>query len=63
MYTWKMDGTPSKRGNETYVKITSFYMRPDVGDLKAYVSNIFPDNPQLSKYSTLRPTNNYLYYR
>ncbi|KAG7310729.1 hypothetical protein JYU34_003537 [Plutella xylostella] len=49
VYTWKLDGKPLKRDGETFVKIHSFYMRPDVGDLQAYASDIFPDNPQLTE--------------
>ncbi|KAI8438420.1 hypothetical protein MSG28_010948 [Choristoneura fumiferana] len=44
VYTWKLDGVPEKRDNETYVRIKSFYMRPDVGNLESYVSNDIPES-------------------
>nr|QGN03643.1 putative odorant binding protein 9 [Conopomorpha sinensis] len=49
VYTWKLDGKPEKRGDDTFVKITSFYMRPDVGELHTHASGIFPDNPELTE--------------
>lgn len=49
VYTWKLEGKPDQRNDTTYMKIISFYMRPDVGDMKSFVSNIFPNNPELSK--------------
>nr|AOG12867.1 odorant binding protein [Eogystia hippophaecolus] len=39
VYTWKIDGIPEKKNNTTYMRIKSFYMRPDLGNLKAYISN------------------------
>ncbi|GBP39799.1 RNA-directed DNA polymerase from mobile element jockey [Eumeta japonica] len=48
VFTWKLDGVPEKQGDETFMKIISFYMRPDVGNFRSHVTNIFPDNPQLN---------------
>ncbi|XP_063357582.1 uncharacterized protein LOC134647243 [Cydia amplana] len=44
VYTWKLDGVPEKRDNETYIRIKSFYMRPDLGSLESYVSNDIPES-------------------
>ncbi|CAB3239921.1 unnamed protein product [Arctia plantaginis] len=38
-YTWKLDGVPEKKGNDTYVRITEFYMRPDVGSMFTALEN------------------------
>lgn len=32
------------------MKITKFAMRPEVGNMKIYMSDILPGNPELSKY-------------
>lgn len=50
-YTWKLDGTPEQIDGETYVRITSFYMRPDVGNMVTHMTNENPDSKELSKFS------------
>ncbi|CAH2050323.1 unnamed protein product, partial [Iphiclides podalirius] len=47
-YTWKLEGTPEKVDGETYVKITSFYMRPDVGNMVTHLTNENPDSKELT---------------
>ncbi|XP_026319484.1 uncharacterized protein LOC113229993 [Hyposmocoma kahamanoa] len=48
VYTWKLDGKPENIGDNTYLRIESFYMRPDVGDMKSYLSNENPDTKELT---------------
>lgn len=48
VYTWKLEGKPEVKNGTTYIKIDSFYMRPDVGGFKSYISNVVPDNPELT---------------
>lgn len=50
MYTWKLDGKPEKIGDNTYLRIESFYMRPDVSDMKTYISNDNPATKELGKW-------------
>ncbi|XP_049877911.1 protein takeout-like isoform X2 [Pectinophora gossypiella] len=47
-YTWKINGKPEKIDGETYVRIESFYMRPDLADLKSYITNDNPDTRELT---------------
>ncbi|XP_072944040.1 putative beta-carotene-binding protein [Epargyreus clarus] len=47
-YTWKLDGIPEKINNETHIRINSFYMRPDVGDMKSKLTNDNPDSRELT---------------
>ncbi|XP_059048502.1 uncharacterized protein LOC131843703 isoform X2 [Achroia grisella] len=47
VYTWKLDGVPEKKGNETYMRINSFYMRPDVGNMVSYLTNDNPNSKDL----------------
>lgn len=49
VYTWKLDGKPEKIGGNTYMRIDSFEMRPDLSDMKSYLSNENPDSKELSK--------------
>ncbi|CAK1601956.1 unnamed protein product [Parnassius mnemosyne] len=55
-YTWKLDGTPEKIDGETYVRINSFYMRPDVGNMVTNMTNENPDSKELTDLA-LRLTN------
>ncbi|XP_026758733.1 uncharacterized protein LOC113518150 [Galleria mellonella] len=47
VYTWKLEGVPEKKDNETYMRIKSFYMRPDVGNMVSYLSNDNPESREL----------------
>ncbi|KAL0901591.1 hypothetical protein ABMA27_006812 [Loxostege sticticalis] len=49
VYTWKLDGVPEKTENGTFVRITDFYMRPDVGDMKSTLTNENPDSKELTE--------------
>nr|QIJ45752.1 odorant binding protein [Glyphodes pyloalis] len=49
VYTWKLDGIPEKNENGTFIRITEFYMRPDVGGMKSYLTNDNPDSRDLTE--------------
>nr|ALT31634.1 odorant-binding protein 4 [Cnaphalocrocis medinalis] len=49
VYTWKLDGVPEKNENGTFVRITDFYMRPDVGSMKSHLTNDNPDSRDLTE--------------
>lgn len=49
MYTWKLDGVPEKNGTETYIRITDFYMRPDLGSIVTLFKNDNPESRELSE--------------
>ncbi|KPJ16707.1 Circadian clock-controlled protein [Papilio machaon] len=55
-YTWKLDGTPEQIDGETYVRIKSFYMRPDVGNMVTHMTNENPDSKELTDLA-IRITN------
>ncbi|XP_068626665.1 circadian clock-controlled protein daywake-like [Battus philenor] len=55
-YTWKLDGTPEKIDGDTYVRITDFYMRPDVGNMVTRLTNENPDSRELTELA-IRVTN------
>nr|QCF41932.1 odorant binding protein [Athetis dissimilis] len=50
VYTWKLNGVPEKNGNETYVRIKDFYMRPDIGSI---VTSFRNDNPETREFTDL----------
>ncbi|XP_041975448.1 putative beta-carotene-binding protein [Aricia agestis] len=52
-YTWKLDGKPEVIDGKTYVRINSFYMHPDLGDLKADMTN---ENPEFAEIIRLGVT-------
>ncbi|CAG4965023.1 unnamed protein product [Colias eurytheme] len=56
VYTWKLDGKPEVIDGVTYIRINSFYMRPDVGSMKTYLSNENPDSKPLTELG-MRITN------
>ncbi|XP_047511312.1 circadian clock-controlled protein daywake [Pieris napi] len=47
VYTWKLNGKPHVIKGITYIKIKSFYMRPDVGTMKTNITNENPDSKPL----------------
>ncbi|CAH0766797.1 unnamed protein product [Diatraea saccharalis] len=64
VYTWKLDGVPEKNENGTFIRITDFYMRPDVGEMTSYVSNSNPDSRELTELGNRFTNNNWrLLYR
>ncbi|KAJ2947826.1 hypothetical protein O0L34_g9613 [Tuta absoluta] len=50
VYTWKLGGKTEKIDGETYLRINSFYMRPDLSDLKSYLTN---DDPATREFTNL----------
>ncbi|KAG6457710.1 hypothetical protein O3G_MSEX010450 [Manduca sexta] len=50
VYTWKLEGVPEKNGSDTYIRIKSFYMRPDVGNM---ITNFFNNNPSTRELTDL----------
>lgn len=50
VFTWKLDGVPVKIGSETYMNITSFYMRPDVGNMHISLTNDNPETKDLTDF-------------
>lgn len=40
---------PEKKGDKTYIRVTDFYMRPDVGSMFITVTNENPESRELSK--------------
>ncbi|XP_053612568.1 protein takeout [Plodia interpunctella] len=48
VFTWKLDGIPETRDDKTYVRINSFYMRPDVGNIESYLTNNNPETRELT---------------
>ncbi|CAH2238204.1 jg11486 [Pararge aegeria aegeria] len=49
VYTWKLDGKPETINNEVYVRIKSFYMRPDVTSMKVHLTNDSPESKELTE--------------
>ncbi|XP_067013908.2 circadian clock-controlled protein daywake [Anabrus simplex] len=47
--TAEISGDHFEKDGVDYVKIKDFNMMPDVGDMKVYVSNLFPGNDELSQ--------------
>ncbi|NP_001036947.1 juvenile hormone binding protein an-0147 precursor [Bombyx mori] len=52
IFTWKLDGVPEKNGTDTYVRIKSFYMRPDVGNMISHLNNENPETRELTNLGT-----------
>ncbi|XP_026731417.1 uncharacterized protein LOC113496418 [Trichoplusia ni] len=52
VYTWKLDGVPEKNGSEQYVRITDFYMRPDLGNLVTNFKNNNPESREITDLGT-----------
>ncbi|CAH4031084.1 unnamed protein product [Pieris brassicae] len=48
VYTWKLKGKPHIIEGITYIKVKSFYMRPDVGTMKTSITNENPDSKPLT---------------
>ncbi|XP_050348316.1 uncharacterized protein LOC126772159 [Nymphalis io] len=48
VYTWKLDGKPETIDNEVYMRIKSFYMRPDVSNMQVYLTNEAPETRELT---------------
>nr|ADD71058.1 odorant-binding protein [Chilo suppressalis] len=64
VYTWKLDGVPETNENGTFIRITDFYMRPDVGDMKSYLSNDNRESRELTELGNRFTNNNWrLLYR
>ncbi|XP_013191310.1 protein takeout [Amyelois transitella] len=59
VYTWKLDGIPEKRDDKIYVRINSFYMRPDVGNIESYLSNDNPETRELTNLGNRFSNNNW----
>ncbi|XP_045781034.1 circadian clock-controlled protein daywake-like [Maniola jurtina] len=49
VYTWKLDGKPETINNDVYVRIKSFYMRPDVSSMKVHLTNDAPESKELTE--------------
>ncbi|VVD01339.1 unnamed protein product [Leptidea sinapis] len=49
VYTWKVDGAPEVIDGVTYIRVSSFYMRPDVGTMKTTLTNNNPDSKELTE--------------
>ncbi|CAH0724812.1 unnamed protein product, partial [Brenthis ino] len=49
VYTWKLDGKPETINNEVFVRIKSFYMRPDVGNMQIFLTNKSPESKDLTE--------------
>lgn len=49
VYTWKLKGKPETINNQVHIRITSFYMRPDVGNMKVGITTDNPDLAELCK--------------
>ncbi|KAK7869872.1 hypothetical protein R5R35_006677 [Gryllus longicercus] len=47
---WEVTGEHYKKRGQDFVRITSFKMLPEVGDMRIYASNLVPGNPELSEY-------------
>ncbi|CAK1539940.1 unnamed protein product [Leptosia nina] len=48
VYTWKLDGKPEVINGIMYVRIISFYMRPDVGTMTTFLTNENPESKPLT---------------
>ncbi|CAG9581340.1 unnamed protein product [Danaus chrysippus] len=48
VYTWKLEGKPETIGDDVFVRITSFYMRPDVSNMNVHLSNDSPSSKDLT---------------
>lgn len=51
-FTWKLDGTTEKNASKTYIRINSFYMRPDVGSMMTYLTNNNAETKELTTFAT-----------
>ncbi|KAL4702988.1 hypothetical protein ACJJTC_008766 [Scirpophaga incertulas] len=58
-YTWKIDGVPEKNQNGTFIRITDFYMRPDVGQMMSYLSNDNPESREITELGNRFTNNNW----
>ncbi|XP_050666307.1 circadian clock-controlled protein daywake-like [Leptidea sinapis] len=47
-YTWKIDGKPEIINGFTHVRVTSFYMRPDISKMKTLLTNENPESKDLT---------------
>lgn len=64
VYTWKLDGVPEKKEDGTFIRITDFYMRPDVGEMKSHLTNDNPESRELTELGNRFTNNNWrLLYR
>nr|ARD05169.1 juvenile hormone binding protein 2 [Antheraea pernyi] len=50
VFTWKLDGVSEKNGDEKYIHINSFYMRPDVGKMQISMTNNNPETKDLTEF-------------
>ncbi|XP_052747342.1 circadian clock-controlled protein daywake isoform X2 [Bicyclus anynana] len=48
VYTWKLDGKPETINNDVYIRIKSFYMRPDVSNMNVQLTNDAPESKELT---------------
>lgn len=48
VYTWKMSGKPEIINNEEFIRIKSFYMRPDVSNMQIHLTNESNDSKNLT---------------
>ncbi|XP_063224146.1 protein takeout-like [Bacillus rossius redtenbacheri] len=47
--TWKLTGHVEDRDGEAYLRLDHFTMRPEVGDMKVYASDLFTGSPELNE--------------